>query len=139
MDRPEGVADLEVDKTTLDWSVSFAHRGITFWYFMLAAICLFGPNEWFGPTWWYFQYVPHGGFGLGVTCLILGLAMVYAIWRRRRTAMRVALSAGALAIWISAALIGAQGVIGHTGLMESPFMMYVAFDIGIQSALLSRR
>jgi hypothetical protein len=119
------------------WHAQAAHRGVAFWYFMLAAICLCGPPSWFGPTWSYFQHIPHGGFGLGITNLVLGFATTYALWRRKRRLMIWCLGVGATALWIAAVLIFAQGVIGGMGLMESWFMMYVAVDIGLRSVTLA--
>jgi hypothetical protein len=133
------VAELEVDEPILQWSVSFAQRGIAVWYFFIGALCLFAPDSWYGPTWSFFQQIPHGGHGLGITCLALGVVMVFAIWRRKRRLMKTALGLGATSFYVAAWLIAAQGIIGGTGLMESPFMMYVAFDIGIQSTVLATK
>lgn len=133
------MAELEVDEPILQWSVSFAHRGIAVWYFFIGALCLFAPASWYGPTWSFFQQIPHGGHGLGVTSLSLGLVMIYGILRRKRRLIKAALGLGAVSFYVSAWLIAAQGVVGHTGLMESPFMMYVAFDIGIQSTVLATK
>lgn len=124
-------------ETVLLWHVQAAHRGVAFWYFMLAAICLCAPSWWFGPTWSYFEYVPHGGHGLGYTCLGLGISTTYAIWRRNRLLLIWSLGLGAMALWVAGALIFAQGIIGGTGLMESWFMAYVSVDIGLRSVTLA--
>lgn len=104
---------------------------------MLAAICLVGPNWWFGPTWSYFQHIPHGGHGLGYTCLVLGFTTTYAIWRRKRRLMIWSLAVGSTALWVAAILIFAQGIVGRMGLMESWFMLYVAVDIGLRGVTLA--
>lgn len=132
------MADLEIDKPALDLAVNFSHRGVLAWYFVIATVCLFAPDQWFGPTWWQFQTIPHGGHGLGIASLLLGMMTLYAVWRRKRRLLMTALGMGGVAFYVGAWLIILQGITGGTGLMESPFMMYVGCDLLIKSALLRR-
>lgn len=130
------MAELEVDKSALDLAMDFSHRGVLAWYFIIAGICLLAPDRWFGPTWWQFQTIPHGGHGLGIASLFLGVLTFYALWRRKRRLLMASLSMGGVAFYAGAWLVALQGIIGGTGLMESPFMMYVGCDLLLKSALL---
>lgn len=130
---------LPVAQAASQWRVLVAHRGIAFWYFFLASVLLFAPASFFGPTWSYFEHIPHGGFGLGVACFLLGCMMLYGIRRKSRRVIWIALGGGGIAFWVAAGLIAAQGIVGRSGLMESPFMLYVAVDLFMNSAAISWR
>lgn len=133
------MADSQIPEPVLQWHVRAAHRGVAFWYFLLGNICLFAPDWWFGPTWRYFQQIPHGGHGLGWTCLALGCTSTFALWRRRRRLMIWSLGLGATSLFVAGALIFAQGLYSHSGLMEAWFMAYVSVDIGLRSATLAAK
>lgn len=110
------------------WRVQVAHRGITAWYFFIGSVMLFSPPYFFGPTWSYFRYLPHGGSGLGYACYLLGVLMLVSIRRKSKRLMSITLGMGGVAFWLAAALIAAQGIIGRTGLMEAPLMLYISID-----------
>lgn len=131
------MADPAPPETVLLWHVKAAHRGVVVWYFLTGIICLFGPDWWFGPTWSYFQQIPHGGHGLGYTCLGLAVMAAYALWRRKRRVLIWSLALGSTSFFVAAALISAQGIIGRMGLMESWFMLYAAVDIGLRGITLT--
>jgi hypothetical protein len=118
------------------WRAQVYHRGIAIWYFVAGALFLFAPDEWYGPTWSYFADFPHGGFGLGLSCLLLGGMMTYAIRRRNRRLMLWALAMGGTAFWVAACLIATEGLMGGTGFMEAPFMLYISIDLFLNGSVL---
>lgn len=126
-------------ESVLLWHVRAAYRGIAIWYYLTSVLCLLAPDYWAGPTWRYFQQIPHGAHGLGLACLGLGAAMTWALGTRNRRLTVWCLGAGATAFWVAALIIFVQGLLGKTGLFESWFMTYVAVDIGLYGATLAVR
>lgn len=130
--------ELPVDNDALRWSVWWGHRGMVLFYVIIGLILTFGPNYLFGPTWFYFSSIPHGGSGMGIACLALALALIIGIHRRSKLIVSTTLFAGGITFWIAAFMIGAQGIAAHTGAMEAPFMMYAAVDMLIRAAVIRR-
>lgn len=125
----------DVSYSGLRLAQGWSHRGVVIWFYLLSAVFLFSPSDWFGPTWSHFDFLPHGGTGIGVTCLALGTLLMAAIWLRSRWLISVVLLLGAAAFWLGAFLIGAQALAGRTGLMEVPMMMYISVDLLIRAAI----
>lgn len=130
------MTELEVDKAQLDWAVSFTHRAVILWYFIVGIVCLFAPDWWFGPTWWTFQSIPHGGHGLGIVSIALGELTIYSLIVRSRRLLMAAMGMGGVSFYVGAWLIVLQGLIVRTGLMEALFMMYVGCDLLLKGAML---
>jgi hypothetical protein len=126
------------DEAALRWAFWWSQRGMAIFYFLVGILLVSGPDYLFGPTWFYFQHIPHGGFGIGVACLGLCVAMTIGVRLRSNRIVTWVFFAGGIAFWISAFLIGAQGIMAKTGCMESPFMMYAACDMLLRGAVARR-
>jgi glucan phosphoethanolaminetransferase (alkaline phosphatase superfamily) len=119
--------------TPLDeWQNRIVYRGVIFWYLFVAGVLWWAPDRWFGPTWYYFSIIPHGGGGLSIACTALACLMMYAIRRKSRRLMRLSLALGGVAFWVASWLIFAEGMAGNTGVMEAFFMLYVSIDLFIK-------
>lgn len=122
----------------LRWKSTLNQFGTVVFFFLVGCILVFAPDTWFGPTWSYFQYLPHGGFGLGATWLGLGLALLVGILFKSKRFVSVVYLFGGVSLYIAAWLIALQGIAGKTGLMESPFMMYAGIDMIIESVVIRK-
>lgn len=121
--------------TVAQW---WAFRGEIVWLYLLGAVFIVSPKDWFGPEWSAFDYLPHGGLGLGLACVLLGTVLAAAVYLRSIRVISVVLLLGAVTFWVSAFLIGMQALKTGTGLMETPLMMYVSVDMMIRSAIARR-
>jgi hypothetical protein len=128
----------DLNESALRWYAYTTPRGMAIFLILVGLLLVFAPDYWFGPTWWYFQDIPHGGFGIGLTCLGLGSTLSIAVWRKSKRFKALILFLAGIAFWVAAFVLAAQGMLGRTGLMESPFMMYIGGDMLMQSAVLRR-
>lgn len=96
------------------------------WTIVLGAVLMLAPKNWFGPSWSYFPQLPHNGFGMGLCCVILGGLQILTLKRGgtdRTLAILFFLSG--FVYWTAGIILSAEGLLGHQGLMEAPFMLYV--------------
>lgn len=102
------------------------------WTVALGAVLMAAPDNWFGPSWSYFSQLPHNGFAMGVCCAGLGGLQALTLLQHacgRDLAYRVLAWLFFLAgfvYWTAGIILGAEGLLGHQGLMEAPFMLYAA-------------
>lgn len=98
-------------------SAYYGHAGLIValgvWY-------LASPTWFFGPSWSYFTELPHNGFGIGTTCLGLGVLQLLAIRLNKVWLTAVLLWLGGFVCWTSGVILGAEGLLGHQGLQEAP-------------------
>jgi hypothetical protein len=96
------------------------------WTVALGLLLMAAPDSWFGPSWSYFPQLPHNGFGMGVCCTVLGLLQLVTLWRHGadRT-LSVLFFLSGFTFWTAGIILAAEGLLGHQGLMEAPFMLYV--------------
>lgn len=117
--------------------------GPTYWNYAvwsvgLGIILLLAPASWYGPSWYYFSFIlPHNGFGMGICCTILGGLLMLAL-RREASAgtISILLFLNGFVYWTAGIILGAEGLLGHQGLMEAPFMMVVGGHAFAHSAAL---
>lgn len=104
---------------TVYWSFSV-------WTIVLAIVLILAPPSWFGPSWHYFPQLPHNGFGMGVCLISLGALQIFTLQRggSDRTLSTLFFLSG-FVYWTAGIIIAAEGLLGHQGLMEAPFMLYV--------------
>ena len=103
----------------------------------LGIVLIFAPSNWFGPSWSYFHEIPHNGFGMGVCLIILGALQMFTVWLRLRIKiLAILLFLSGFTYWTAGILIAAEGLFGHMGLMEAPFMLYVGAHEFAHSAAL---
>jgi hypothetical protein len=100
------------------------------WVIILGTFLMVAPDNWYGPTWWYFaqqgeMIIPAGGFGMGLCLLSLGVLQALTLWRRAYRTLSILLFLSGFVFWTSGLLLGAEGLVGHQGLMETPFMLFV--------------
>lgn len=124
-----------VDQVTLRWAAGLTSKGMVVFYLLMGAILLTAPDYWFGPTWSYFQYLPHGGFGFGIACLSLTAVVAIGIVTKSKRLISLGLLCGGIAFYTAGWLIAFQGIAGRTGMMETPFMMYAGIDMLIKSVV----
>lgn len=107
------------------------------WNIGLGVFMISSPQNWFGPSWSYFKLPPHG---MGYCCLVLGSVILIALWRNANDAI-VSMLLFSIGFILNTAgtLIFAEGLLGHQGLMESPFMLFTGGQAFILSAVLSVR
>lgn len=94
----------------------------------LGVVLMLAPQNWYGPTWSYFhQYIPPNGFGMGVCCSLLGGLQVIALWRNTSAKiLSILFLMSGFTYWTAGVTLGAEGLFGHQGLMEVPFIIAVA-------------
>jgi hypothetical protein len=96
------------------------------WTVALGGVLIAAPQSWYGPSWSYFSELPHNGFGMGLCCVSLGLLQCLALWRNAAPkTLSILFFLSGFVYWTAGILLGAEGLLGHQGLMEAPFMMYV--------------
>lgn len=111
----------------------------TVWSYVLGGILITAPNWWFGPTWSYFQSIPHNGIMMGVVLVVLAVlqTVVMLIHNSRQTKLLSLLFfLNGFVYWTAGCILGAEGLSGHMGLMEAPFMMYAGAHLFTHSAAL---
>lgn len=94
---------------------------------LLGIVFLLAPQSWFGPSWSYFSFIlPHNGFGIGSCCVGLGGLLMVALWRRGGARILwILLFLNGFVYWTSGIILGAEGLLGHQGLMEAPLFMAI--------------
>lgn len=96
------------------------------WLIALGAALIAAPASWYGRSWSYFPQLPHNGFWMGIVCVVLGIVQLFVVWRNHsRRTLAVLLALAGFVFWTAGIILGAEGILGHGGLMEAPFMMYV--------------
>jgi hypothetical protein len=110
------------DEPVLGW-------GFTIWT-MLLGVFFMGSPKWFcGPSWSYFPQLPHNSFGMGL-CLTV-LSVTHAAARLRRSSnhiVSIVLFLKGFVFWTAGITLGAEGLLGHQGLMEAPLMMWIGAE-----------
>jgi len=96
------------------------------WTIVLGVFLMLAPPSWYGPSWSYFPQLPHNGFGMGVCCAVLGASQIVVVWRQMSTlVLSILFFLSGFVFWTAGTILGAEGLLGHQGLMEAPFMLYV--------------
>lgn len=108
------------------------------WTVALGGVLLAAPQSWYGPSWSYFAaMIPHNGTGMGLCCTGLGGLLMLALWRDASALIiSILLFLTGFVYWTAGIVLGAEGLLGHQGLMEAPFMMYIGAHAFAQSAAL---
>lgn len=96
------------------------------WTIVLGAVLVAAPNSWFGPSWHYFPQLPHNGFGMGLCLVVLGMLQIFTLHcgGTDKTLATLFFLCG-FVYWTAGIILAAEGLLGHQGLMEAPFMLYV--------------
>lgn len=118
-------------------STTPVYWSFTLWTVILGIVLMAAPKSWFGPTWHYFPQLPHNGFGMGLCLSILSLIQVVALkraWSAR--VLSILFFLNGFVYWTAGIVLGAEGLLGHQGLMEAPFMLYVGAHAFAHSAAL---
>lgn len=93
----------------------------------LGVVLMLAPEDWYGPTWSYFSQLPHNGLGMGGCCFLLGGLQVVALLRNATArTLSVLFFLSGFTYWTAGVILGAEGLLGHRGLMEVPFVIAVA-------------
>lgn len=130
--------DLPVDEDALKWNIWWAHRGMVIFYFMSFLILMFTPKWVFGPTWYTFSDLPHGGWGFSLACLLFMVTMIVGIRRRSKKIVSLTMFGSGISLWVAAFLVAAQGISAHTQCIEAWYMMYVSVDMLNRAAVIRR-
>lgn len=110
---------LTIDTGTVYWSY-------TLWTIALGVLLMASPPDWFGPSWSYFSQLPHNGFGMGLCLTLLSLIQAAALWQHaRERTLAVMFLLNGFVYWMAGSILGAEGLLGHKGLWEAPFMMWI--------------
>lgn len=108
------------------------------WTVGLGAVLIAAPQSWYGPTWSYFPQIPHNGFGMGLCCAGLGILLILALWRNLSARIvSILLFLIGFVYWTTGIILGAEGLLGHQGLMEVPFVLYMGAQAFAHSAALT--
>lgn len=115
--------------------LSFAGWTIALGVILIVASML--APSWFGPSWSYFPQLPHNGIGMGICCAVLGALQIVVVWRQMSTLiLSILFFLSGFVFWTAGIILGAEGILGHQGLMEAPFMLYVGAHKFVHSAAL---
>lgn len=97
------------------------------WTVVLGVVLMLAPQFWYGPSWSYFAaMIPHNGFGMGLCCTGLGVLLMFALWRGAGARiLSILFFLNGFVYWTAGIILGAEGLLGHQGLMETPFMLIV--------------
>lgn len=111
------------------------------WTVALGLVLIVAPANWYGPSWHYFPQLPHNGFGMGLCCLGIGSSQLAALrWHCTAGLLAVLFGLSGFVFWTAGIILGAEGILGHQGLMEAPFMLYVGgHKIAHSAALTAHR
>lgn len=98
------------------------------WAIALGAFLIIAPAWCYGASWSYFAthgqpLFPAGGLGLGICAATLGALQVVAILVGRVRATIFLLYMGGFVQWTAGIIFIAEGLLGHQGLMEAPYML----------------
>jgi hypothetical protein len=120
-----------------------ARSGVIYWSFSIWTVALGillmrAPKNWFGPSWSYFHHMPHNGFWMGVVCTILGILQMLVLAHEPFDYLKLGtlFFLTGVVFWTAGLTLGAEGLLGHQGLMEAPFMCYVGAHELTHSAVL---
>jgi hypothetical protein len=97
----------------------------------LGVVMMLGPACWFGPSWHYFTehgapILPAGGFGMGLCLTLLGALQLLAVWLRAGPlTLGILFFLSGFTFWTAGIILGAEGLLGHQGLMEAPLMILI--------------
>jgi hypothetical protein len=96
------------------------------WTIILGFVLMVAPNNWFGPSWHYFPQLPHNGFGMGLCLIVLASFQLFTLYRGGSDkTLSLWLFLSGFVYWTAGIILAAEGLLGHQGLMEAPFMLYV--------------
>lgn len=126
-----------MNTTPLAFPMKPVYYGLAVWMAALGAVLMAAPDSWFGASWRYFHQLPHNGFWMGLVCVILGVAQTFTIWRDKIRTTAILIFLGGFVFWTAGILLGAEGLLGHQGLMEAPFLLYVGAHKFIHSNTLN--
>jgi hypothetical protein len=116
-----------VSRIPMTISAEPIYRSFTTWTIVLGIFLMLAPDNWFGPSWSYFsQMEPHNGTGMGLCFIVLG-SLQGVVLRRHADArvLSILFFLNGFVCWTAGIILGAEGLFGHQGLMEAPFMLYV--------------
>jgi hypothetical protein len=103
----------------------------------LGILLMSAPRNWYGPSWSYFSQLPHNGFGMGMCCAGIGILQIIALrLNAPASILSILLFLAGFVYWTAGIILGAEGLLGHQGLMETPFMMLIGAHKLILSASL---
>lgn len=127
----------KVDKLILIDEPVYWSFGI--WTMILGIFLMLAPADWYGPSWSYFPELPHNGFGMGLCLTCLSFLQLLALWRESHWRSFMLFLIG-FVYWVTGIILGAEGLLGHQGLMESPFILFVgALAITLSNTMRTRR
>jgi hypothetical protein len=114
------------------------------WVTVLGIFLMAAPDDWYGPSWSYFAHegeliVPAGGFGMGMALSTLGVLQMVAVGGERWRVLSLLFGLSGFVFMTAGLLLGAEGLFGHQGLMEAPFMLFVAVHKLVISVNASQR
>lgn len=114
----------------------YVYYGHAVFMVLLGILLLAAPSSWFGPSWSYFPWLPHNGIGMGACCIGLGGLQLISVYRDCVHLTATLIYLGGVVNWTAGILIAAEGIFGHQGLMEAPWMCAVGGIKFIQSSVL---
>jgi hypothetical protein len=114
------------------------------WTLALGILLWVAPDNWYGPTWWYFTShtvvpLPSGGTGMGIALSALGATQLVSLVKNWDRALAVLFFLAGVTFWTAGIIFFTEGIAGHTGLMEAPFMCYCSTQPFICSVMVWRR
>lgn len=108
------------------------------WTLLQGVVLMLSPSYWFGPSWSYFPQLPHNGFGMGLCCsLLAGVLMGALRFNASARILSILFFLIGFVYWTAGVILGAEGLLGHKGLMETLFMMPIGAIAFTLSATLS--
>lgn len=106
----------------------------------VGTLLLLAPAQRKGRSYGFvFEIDPSGDDTLGIIFLLLGLSMVYAMIRLYKFLMGVTLLLTGLLCWVLGVFLLTGALFSPTGVLASPFCIYVGGHMLIQSVLLTKR
>lgn len=111
----------------------------TLWSYCIGLILIAAPNYWFGPSWSYFHRIPHNGVWMGIVLVSLAALQTIVLLRpsrKQNSWLSFLLFLNGFVYWTAGIILGTEGLLGHQGLMESPFMLYAGAHLFTHSAAL---
>ena len=107
-----------------------SYAALAAWIVGLGAFMMLAPKNWYGPSWFYFTHhgaplLPEGGFGMGACLTTIGALQLFVLWRNTTRYLAPLFFLSGFVFWTSGIILGAEGILGHQGLMEAPFMLYL--------------
>jgi hypothetical protein len=116
------------------------------WTIALGIVLMLAPGNWFGPSWHFFKQFPQDGFWMGLCCTMLGTWQLLVMWRSKlhdttpSRLLALLFFFSGFVFWTSGLTLAIAGLVGHQGLMEAPFMLYVgAHKFAYSADLMARR